>query len=137
MTSSAPLARYLWRWTSIRSSTIFRLRSRTAAMSIGLSAAGKPNSAPRRRYEATFAEWMTFLLGRQATFGHDPPTYRRSTTATRFPSDASVHARYLPTSPLPRMTTSYCSGFDTVYPRSGASGRERLRLEEGEQVGVD
>ena len=28
---------------------------------------------------------MTFLLGRQAMLGHDPPTYRRSTTASAPP----------------------------------------------------
>jgi hypothetical protein len=30
--------------------------------------------ASRCRYEAIFAEWITFLLGRQAMLGHDPPT---------------------------------------------------------------
>jgi hypothetical protein len=42
-----------------------------------------PNSAPRRRYEATLVERMTFLVGRHATFGRGPPTYFRSTTAAR------------------------------------------------------
>ena len=44
--------------------------------------------------------------------GHDPPTYRRSTTAMRFPCEASVQARSLPGAPLPRTTTSYSSGCD-------------------------
>jgi hypothetical protein len=35
---------------------------------------------------------MTFLLGRQAIFGQEPPTYRRSTTATFFPSEARLQA---------------------------------------------
>jgi len=33
----------------------------------------RPNSAPRLASEATLAEWMMFLLGRQATFGQAPP----------------------------------------------------------------
>ena len=56
---------------------------------------------------------MTFLLGRQAMLGHDPPTYRRSTTAERFPCEASVQARSLPAAPLPRTTTSKFSGLGT------------------------
>src|SRR6266404_1996957 len=52
---------------------------------------------------------MTFLLGRQATFGHAPPTYFRSITATREPSAARVHASNLPAVPLPRTTRSYSS----------------------------
>jgi hypothetical protein len=28
---------------------------------------------------------MTFVLGKQAMFGHDPPIYSRSMTATRCP----------------------------------------------------
>lgn len=42
-----------------------------------------PNSAARLVNERTFAEWMMFLLGRHATFGHDPPISFRSTTAAR------------------------------------------------------
>src|SRR5215813_14523410 len=52
---------------------------------------------------------MTFLLGRQAIFGHDPPMYLRSITSTRCPSPAKVHAAIVPPVPLPRMTTSYSS----------------------------
>ena len=44
--------------------------------------------------------------------GQDPPTYRRSMTAVRFPCEASVQARSLPAAPLPRTTTSYSSGCD-------------------------
>ena len=71
------------------------------------------------------AEWMTFLLGRQAMFGQDPPTYFRSITATFFPWEASVQARYLPASPLPSTTRSYSSAMDSVtfwYGRDGAAG---------------
>ena len=60
-----------------------------------------PNSAARLVNERTLAEWMMFLLGRQAMFGHDPPISFRSTTAVRWPSPAMVQARYLPASPLP------------------------------------
>ena len=68
-----------------------------------------PNAAARAVSEATFALWMTFLLGKQATFGQEPPTSFRSMSAVRWPSFDSVHARYLPASPLPTTTTSYCS----------------------------
>lgn len=109
MISSAPVCRYIFRWNSISSFTIRRLRSRTATISIGRGLGAMPNSAPRRAYDATFAEWMTFLLGRHAMFGHDPPTYRRSTTATRFPSAPSAQASSLPALPLPSTTSSYSS----------------------------
>src|SRR5262245_33323125 len=55
---------------------------------------------------------MTFLLGRQAMLGQDPPIYRLSMTAVRFPCGASVQARSLPAAPLPRTTTSYSSAAD-------------------------
>ena len=64
------------------------------------------NTTPR---EATFALWMMFLLGKPATFGHDPPTILRSTRAVRWPSFDNVRARYLPASPLPMTRRSYCS----------------------------
>src|SRR6516165_11933970 len=51
-----------------------------------------------------------FLLGRQAMFGHDPPTYLRSITATRFPSLANVQAATVDPVPPPRITRSYSSG---------------------------
>src|ERR1700684_140368 len=69
-----------------------------------------PNSSLRRKYDATFALWMMFLLGRQAMFGHDPPMYLRSTTATRFPSPANVHAATVDPVPPPRITRSNSSG---------------------------
>ncbi len=46
--------------------------------------------------------------------GQDPPTYRRSMTATRFPCEANVQASSLPAAPLPRTTTSYSSRTDMV-----------------------
>src|SRR5580704_13152844 len=55
---------------------------------------------------------MIFLLGRQAMFGQEPPTYFRSITTARFPSLANVQARYLPASPLPSTTRSYFSGLE-------------------------
>src|SRR5580658_7261554 len=75
-----------------------------------------PNSSLRRKYDATFALWMMFLLGKQAMFGHDPPMYLRSTTATRFPSLANVHAAIVDPVPPPRITRSNSSGcvFSTV-----------------------
>ena len=68
---------------------MLRLRSRTFAMSIAKPSSVMPNSLLRRKYDATFALWR-FLLGKHAMFGHDPPMYLRSTTATRFPSPAKL-----------------------------------------------
>src|SRR5580700_2291120 len=53
---------------------------------------------------------MMFLLSKHAIFGHDPPTYLRSTTATRLPSPANVHAATVEPVPPPRITTSNSSG---------------------------
>src|SRR5881409_486468 len=53
------------------------------------------------------ALWMTFLLGRQAMFGQEPPTYFRSTTTVFIPFLARVQERSLPAAPLPRMSRSY------------------------------
>ena len=49
MTSSAPLSRYFSRCSATSPSTIFRLRSRTAAMSTFQSPLEIPNSEPRRK----------------------------------------------------------------------------------------
>src|SRR5205807_9610433 len=70
-----------------------------------------PNSSCRPNSEATFAVWMMFLLGRQATFGHAPPTYFRSIEAVRLPSLAIFQAINLPAVPLPSTRTSYLSGW--------------------------
>src|SRR5260370_15761052 len=52
---------------------------------------------------------MTFLLGRQATFGHEPPTIARSTTTVFCPWLANVQPRSLPATPLPMIRFSTCS----------------------------
>src|SRR5215813_12957149 len=53
---------------------------------------------------------MMFLLGRQAMFGHDPPMYLRSMTATRCPCPANVQAAMVEPVPPPRITRSNSSG---------------------------
>src|SRR5205807_1102973 len=55
------------------------------------------------------ALWMTYLLGRQAMFGQEPPTYFRSTTTVFIPFLARVQERSLPAAPLPRMSRSNSS----------------------------
>src|SRR5260370_18790801 len=100
--------------------TILRLRSRTPAMSIAKPSHVMPNSLLRRKYDATFALWMMFLLGKHAMFGHDPPIYFRSTTATRFPSQANVHSAIVEPVPPPRITRSNSSGCD--FLRTWADG---------------
>src|SRR4030088_2224807 len=97
-------------YMSFRPRTIPRLRPRPPAMSIAKPSSVMPNSLLRRKYDATFALWMTFLLGKHAMFGHDPPMYLRSTTATRLPSPANVHAAMVEPVPPPRITRSNSSG---------------------------
>src|ERR1043166_5606553 len=70
----------------------------------------RPNFAAWWTKSATLALQISFLLGRQLTFGHAPPIHRRSTTAVRCPDPARCQARLLPLLPLPRMRTSYSSG---------------------------
>src|SRR5262249_27527800 len=89
--------------------TILRLRSRTSAMLIVKPSCVMPNSLLRRKYDATFALWMMFLLGRHAILGQEPPIYLRSTTATRFPSPAKVQAAMVDPVPPPRITRSNSS----------------------------
>src|SRR5579863_9545698 len=86
--------------------TIFRLRSRTPDMSMVKPLCVIPYSRLFRKYDATLALWMMFLLGRHAMFGHDPPIYLRSMVATRFPSPANVQAAIVDPVPPPRMTRS-------------------------------
>src|SRR5882724_508753 len=62
-----------------------------------------PNFSLRLKYNATFALWMMFLLGRHAMFGQEPPTYFRSITAVFILFLASVQERSFPAAPLPRM----------------------------------
>src|SRR6266536_5211417 len=99
---------------SFRSRTILRLRSRTSAMSIAKPSCVMPNSLLRRKYDATFALWMMFLLGKHAMFGHEPPMYLRSTTATCFPSPAKVHEAMVEPVPPQRITRSKSSGWDEL-----------------------
>src|SRR5437870_10546305 len=53
-----------------------------------------------------------FLLGRHAILGQEPPIYLRSTTATRLPSPANIHAATVEPVPPPRITRSNSSGCD-------------------------
>src|SRR5438093_1983852 len=105
---------------SFRPRTILRLRARTYVMSIAKPSCVMPNSLLRRKYDATFALWMMFLLGKHAMFGHEPPMYLRSTTATCFPSPAKVHAAMVEPVPPPRITRSNSSGCD--FLRTWADG---------------
>src|SRR5215469_832088 len=63
---------------------------------------------------------MTFLLGKQAMFGQDPPISLRSTTAVRRPAVAIVQARFLPASPLPIMRNSNCCLSAMAIPKANA-----------------
>src|SRR5580658_6239576 len=58
---------------------------------------------------------MTFLLGRHAMFGHEPPTHLRSTTIARCPFCAKAPARTLPPAPLPSTSRSYSSTEVNVF----------------------
>src|SRR5215510_6886627 len=69
-----------------------------------------PNSAPWRATCATPALHISFLLGMQLMFGHEPPIHRRSTTAVRRPDRARSHASNFPPCPLPSTSASYRSG---------------------------
>src|SRR5215469_3653056 len=71
-----------------------------------------PNSSLLQKYEATFALWMMFLLGRQAMLGQEPPIYFRSMTAVFIPLLARLHEINLPPAPLPSTRTSYSSGWE-------------------------
>src|SRR6266478_2822685 len=72
---------------------------------------------------------MMFLLGMQAMFWHDPPTYFRSITATRWPCPAKVQAAIVPPVPPPRITRSYSSGlvFLGELLRLGLHGLDEIR----------
>ena len=65
---------------------------------------------PRRAREITLADQIMFLLGRQATLGHAPPSSPRSTIAIRRRL-SRVHAVNLPAIPLPMIKSSYFSTF--------------------------
>src|SRR6266478_6880937 len=61
-----------------------------------------------------------FLLGKHAMFGQEPPMYLRSTTATRLPSPANVHAAMVEPVPPPRISRSNSSGL--FFLRTWADG---------------
>src|SRR5262245_44572851 len=86
-------------------------------MSIATRPVFAPYSAPRRTSDATFALWISFLLGRQLTLGQEPPIQRRSTTAVRRPARAMCHAKSLPPAPLPRTRISSRSDWDMPASR--------------------
>src|ERR1051325_3184413 len=58
---------------------------------------------------------MMFLLGREAMFGQEPPTYFRSMTAVFIPFLARVQEMSLPAAPLPSTRRSYSSGEVGVF----------------------
>src|SRR5215472_17820009 len=93
-----------------------RLRWRTFAIS---AATGPviivPNCAACRVRYATLALQISFLLGRHAMLGQEPPIQRRSTTAVRRPDCAKCQANSLPLLPLPRTRISNCSGWDMMF----------------------
>src|SRR5215831_9360851 len=75
-----------------------------------------PYSAAWRVRYATCALHISFLLGMQLMFGHEPPTHRRSTTAVRRPDRARSQASAFPPCPLPSTSASYRSGVAMVFP---------------------
>src|SRR5262245_52161851 len=95
-----------------------RLRWRTFTMSIVTRPVCVPNSAAWRATCATPALQISFLLGMQLTFGHEPPIHCRSTTAVRRPDCARCQASSLPPAPLPRMSASSRSGAAMPSSRS-------------------
>jgi len=74
-----------------------------------------PNCTAWRTRCETFALQISFLLGMQLMFGHEPPMYRRSTTAVRRPARAICHASNFPPAPLPRTRISNRSGCDMRF----------------------
>src|SRR6267378_7300335 len=89
---------------AIRPSTISRFRFRTAAISDEALLTAIPNLVAWCARSATLALQISFLLGRQLTFGQEPPTHRRSTTTVCCPDCAKCQARDFPPSPLPMIT---------------------------------
>src|SRR5437762_89111 len=69
-----------------------------------------------------------FLLGRHAIVGQEPPIYLRSTTATRLPSPANVHAAMVEPVPPPRITRSNSSGCNLRTWADGAVSVPFMRL---------
>src|SRR5215813_2744 len=92
------------------------LRLRTCAISVLTPSANVPKRPALRTRCATLALHNSFLDGRHATAGHEPPTQRRSITATFLPERPRCQASSFPPWPLPRMTTSKCSGMVASFP---------------------
>src|ERR1700747_1668924 len=93
---------------TIRLSTILRLRWRTVAISTVTGPVTAPNCVAWRARWATFALQISFLLGRQAMLGHDPPIQRRSTTAVRRPAFGQA-----PPEQLAALAAAEDQGFET------------------------
>src|SRR5579864_8993575 len=104
-----------------------RLRRSTAAISVLTGPVSEPNSAAWRAKCATLALQISFLLGMQAMLGQDPPIQRRSMTAVCRPDCAMCQANNLPPWPLPRISTSTCSG-DTGFSITVIEGSRQLQL---------
>src|SRR5215471_10081933 len=134
MISSAPLDSKLRRCAAMLWSTMARLRSRTIAMSIATRPVLTPYSAPWRTSDATFALWISFLLGMQLILGQEPPIHRRSTTAVRRPARAMCHAKSLPPAPLPRTRISSRSDWDMPSSRDVAALRDLRTTHDGRRL---
>src|SRR5262245_51836834 len=103
-----------------------RLRWRTFTMSTATRSVVAPNSAPWRATYATCALQISFLLGMQLMFGHEPPIHWLSTTAVRRPDRARSQASSFPPCPLPSTSASYRSG--AAICSLQARGASNLRL---------
>lgn len=66
-------------------STISRFLRRTPSISTVTAPVRIPYAAASLTRAATLALQITFLLGRHAMFGHEPPITARSTTTTGRP----------------------------------------------------
>ena len=82
-------------------STISRLRLRTPSISTVATSVRTPYDAARLTRSATLALRITFLLGRQAMFGHEPPIKRALDH-----DDGAALLRQLPCDVLARLTSA-------------------------------
>jgi len=80
-----------------------------------------PNCTAWRTRCETFALQISFLLGMQLMFGHEPPMYWRSTTAVRRPTRAICHASNFP--PAPTSPAAHWRRGETMDDRSDTSQR--------------
>src|SRR5262245_41401127 len=125
-----------------------RLRLTTVAMSVVTGPVTTPKRAPSRAKYATLALQISFLLGRQAMLGQEPPIQRRSTTAVRRPARARFQASSLPAAPLPRIRISYrsrsgilisfvCRCSSRLGSHRGRAHRLAQPIESGQQEPLD